>query len=239
MNRSSFLIASTTAALAGAGTAGGAAAATVPGGTHLVERASDFDRRAFDALVGRPADIRQLFEAVSFNPLIFGNMKNAFNGLQFGFAYPANRIAMVFCPHGPSSAYNFSDYVWSKYKIGEAFKLKDAKGATLTHNAFLKAAKPVNAKAGPDSEDSLYQATDIESLQKRGVIFLTCHTAVEEQSRKLVAGGFAPSGMTPAQVADDILSHLIPGTHVIPSMVATVAVLQQQHHYAYTTVDFT
>ncbi len=67
-------------------------------------------------------------------------------------------------------------------------------------------------------------------------MFLTCHTAVEEQARALVKGGNAPSGMSGADVADDILTHLIPGTHVVPSMVATVAVLQQRFHYSYVTL---
>jgi hypothetical protein len=74
---------------------------------------------------------------------------------------------------------------------------------------------------------------------KRGVLFLTCHTAVEEQARGLVKAGNAPSGMTASQVADDILTHLIPGAHVVPSMVATIAVLQQRFHYGYMTIDFT
>jgi hypothetical protein len=34
-------------------------------------------------------------------------------------------------------------------------------------------------------------------------------------------------------VADDILTHLIPGAVVVPSMVATIAVLQTQYRYSY------
>jgi intracellular sulfur oxidation DsrE/DsrF family protein len=44
--------------------------------------------------------------------------------------------------------------------------------------------------------------------------------------------------MTPSEVANDILTHLIPGTHVVPSMVATVAVLQQKYHYSYIAPTF-
>jgi hypothetical protein len=71
------------------------------------------------------------------------------------------------------------------------------------------------------------------------VIFLTCHTAVEEQARALVKAGNAPSGMSASDVADDILTHLIPDTHVVPSMMGTIMVLQQRFHYGYQTVDFT
>jgi hypothetical protein len=67
---------------------------------------------------------------------------------------------------------------------------------------------------------------------------LTCHTAVEEQSQALVKAGFAPSGMSAQDVADDILTHLIPGTLVNPSMVATVAVLQKVYGYTYVALTF-
>lgn len=237
MNRSSFLAASSASLVAAAGTPA-LAAQGVPGGTHLVERKADFDAAAFAKIVGAPADIRQMWEAVSFHPAVLDNVKNALNGLHFGYGYPANRIASVFAGHGPSSAYTYSDYVWQKYRIGDAFNLKDAKGRPVTSNIFLKPLKQLNDSAGPDSMDSRWQDASVETLQSRGVVFLTCHTAVEEQSRALVAGGFAPSGMKPGDVADDVLRHLIPGTHVVPSMVATVAVLQQRFHYSYVTVTF-
>ncbi len=239
MKRSSFL-AATSASLVTIGAAAQAAKAAqaVPGGTHLVERHADFNAEAFGRIVGRPAEIRELFEAIAFHPLYLANVNNALNGLHFGFGYPADRIAVVAAAHGPSSAYTYSDYLWSKYHIGKAFKLKDMQGDLVTSNVFLKPNHAIDASADPDDEKSIYQDTSIQTLQKRGVIFLTCHTAVEEQSRALVKGGFAPSGMTPKDVADDILTHLIPGAVVVPSMVATVAVLQARYHYTYAALTF-
>jgi hypothetical protein len=176
---------------------------------------------------------------VSFHPQVFSNIKNALNGLQFGYGYSPSRIAIAFAPHGPSSAFTYSDYVWNKYKIGDFFKLKDAKGNAVASNVFLTADKPVTGSNDPDDESGMYQDTSIQTLQKRGVIFLTCHTAVEEQARALVKGGSAPSGMTGPEVAEDILTHLIPEAHVVPSMMSTIMVLQQRFHYGYQTVDFT
>lgn len=236
MKRSSFLTAG--AALAAAAPHLAAAAQAVPGGVHLVERHADFDAAAFAKAVDRPSDVRQLWEAVSFHPLVLANVKNSLNGLHFGFGYPADRIAMVFAGHGPSSAYTYSDYVWKKYRIGAALKLKDTAGKPVTSNVFLAPDHALDASADPDDERSMWQDTSVQTLQKRGVVFLTCHTAVEEQSRMLVKSGFAPAGMTPSAVADDILTHLIAGTHVVPSMVSAVAVLQQKYHYVYTTVTF-
>jgi hypothetical protein len=228
MNRGSFLLSSATIA----------AASGVPGGMHLVERKSDFDEAAFAKLVGRPADVRIVIESIAFHPPVFANVKNALNGLQFGFGYGDDRIALAFAPHGASSAYTYSDYVWDKYKIGDFFKLKDDKGNPITSNTFLAPAKPPSASADPDDMNSMFQDTSIQTLQKRGVIFLTCHTAVEEQSRALLKSGNAPDGMSASEVADDILTHLIPGTHVVPSMMATVMVLQQRFHYGFQALTF-
>ncbi len=44
--------------------------------------------------------------------------------------------------------------------------------------------------------------------------------------------------MSPTDVANDILTHLIPGTHVVPAMVAAIAILQQRYHYSYITLTF-
>jgi intracellular sulfur oxidation DsrE/DsrF family protein len=234
MKRSMFLASS--ASLAVIGTAHSAAQGTVPGGTQLVERKADFNATEFARLVGKPADIRQMWEAVAFKPAVFNNIKNSLNALQFGFGYAPARIAMVFCPHGPSTAYTYSDDIWSKYKIGDFYKTTDTKGNPVATNVFLKPSKPLNSSTDPDDENGAFQDTSIETLQKRGVIFLTCHTAVEEQARALVKAGNAPAGMSARDVADDLLTHLIPGTHVVPGMVAAVAVLQQRFHYSYITL---
>jgi len=234
MNRSTFLAGS--ASLAALAPTSASAAENIPGGTHLVERKADFNEAEFSRLVGKPADIRQMWEAVAFKPAVFNNVKNSLNALRFGFGYAQDRIAIVFCPHGASSSYTYTDYIWTKYKIGDFFKLTDAKSNPITSNVFLKPAKALSSSSDPDDENGMFQDTSIETLQNRGVVFLTCHTAVEEQARGLVKAGNAPGGMSASDVADDILTHLIPGTHVVPGMVATVAVLQQRYHYSYITL---
>lgn len=233
MNRTTFLMSSASLVAAGAATA---KAADVPGGTHLVERLSDFDQQAFAALVGRPAQIRQLVESVAFKIQALNNIKNTFNGLQFGYGYPAAQIAVAIANHGPASAYGYSDYLWSKYRIGELFTIVDANNATITSNVFFPATSPFDTNADPDDPKGFYQDTSIQTLQRRGAIVLACHTAIEEQARTIIKKGFAPAGMTASDVADDILTHLVPGAVVVPSMVATIAVLQATYHYTYLTL---
>lgn len=212
-----------------------AAADAVPGGAHRVERRADFDAQGFAALVGRAAQIRQLYEATAFEPAVLSSVKNSFNGLQFGFGYAAADISIVLAGHGPSSVYGYSDYLWRKYRLGEFFKLTDAAGRTIETNVYLDSHAPLDRSSNPDEDGSMYQDASIATLQHRGLIVLTCHTAVEEQARSFVQKGFAPAGMSAAEVAADVLTHLIEGAFVVPSMVATIAVLQNTYRYAYLT----
>lgn len=235
MNRSTFLASSASLAAA---TATASAATAVPGGTDLVERRANFDEAAFARLVGRPARIRQLVESVAFNPTTLNNVKNSLNGLEFGYAYPARDVAVVMANHGAATAYGLSDDMWAKYRLGEFYKILDATGAPLTKNVYYPAKSAFDPSASPDDPHGMYQDTSLETLQRRGVVVLACHTAIEEQSSKIVAQHFAPPGATPSEVADDLLTHLIPGAVVVPSMVATIAVLQAVYHYTYLTLTF-
>jgi intracellular sulfur oxidation DsrE/DsrF family protein len=229
MNRSSFL---------GSTAIGATTLAMPPGGLLFVERRADFDEAAFTKAVGRPADYHLLWEAVAFAPSFLNNVKNALNGLQFGFEADPAQINSIVAGHGPSSVYTYSDYVWQKYRIGEYFGIKDpSTGNASIANAFLKARATASANASsPDDPNGFFQDTSVETLQARGVTFLTCHTAVEEQARGLVAKGFAPTGMDATNVAADILMHLVPGAVVVPSMVAAIAVVQLRYRYAYLNV---
>ncbi len=235
MNRTSFLVASASAVAASSGIA---TAESVPGGTHFVETKADFNEAAFRQIVGR-GQIRQVFEQIAFKPQALQNVKNSLNGLTFGFGYSPSDVTIAFAPHGPSAALNYSDYLWDKYKLGDFFAVKDPQtGATIASNQWVKAKSTGDTKDGPDDPKGMYQDTSIEMLQKRGVVFLCCHTAVEEQARNLVKPGAPAAGANATEVANDILTHLIPGAVVVPSMVATVAVLQHQYNYAYTALTF-
>lgn len=234
MNRSTFLLSSSALALGGAAVAD----AAVPGGTALVEQRASFDEAAFARSVGRPADIRQLVESVAYNPVTLNNVKNSLNGLQFGYGYAPGAIAIVMASHGAATAWNLSDAMWAKYRLGAFYKIAGPDGTPLTANVAYPAKSRFDPSASPDDEHGMYQDTSLEMLQRRGVLLLACHTAIEEQSRKLIAGGFAPAGASPSDVAGDLLSHLVPGAIVVPSMVATVAVLQARYHYTYLTIAF-
>jgi intracellular sulfur oxidation DsrE/DsrF family protein len=200
-----------------------------------VERRQAFDERSFETLVARPASIRQVWDNAGFKPAVLNNIKNALNGLVFGYGYAPESIVVAVVNHAASATYAYGDSVWRRYRIAEFLGLPGAENDVA--NAYFSARSKWAPSADPNEERGPYQDASIETLQRRGVIFLVCHTAVEEQARAFVRTGRAPVGMTPAAVADDILTHLIPGAVVVPSGVATVAVLQQRFGYAYITVQ--
>ena len=213
------------------------AAELVPGGTAFVENRAHFDEAAFAAKVGREATIRQLYQNVAYRPGVLNNIKNSLNGLRFGFGIQPSRIAIASANQGPSSAYTFSDYVWSKYRIGEYFPILDSDGKPIGRNVNLRRTSAANGPSDPNLPTSPFQDTSIEALQQRGVIFMTCHTAVEELAAGLVKRKYAPAGLDPSAVAADILTHLIDGALVVPSMVATIGVLQQRYGYTFITIQ--
>jgi hypothetical protein len=208
----------------------------VPGGTNAVERRSDFDEAAFSIALGRPAAIRQVVEAVGFHPAMLGNVKNALNGLQFGFGYAPESVLIALAGHGPSSTYAYNDEMWAKYRLGEFFHIADSGGAALTRNAYYARSANFDGSVDPNDPKGMYQDASVEMLQRRGVVVLTCHTAVMEQARALAAAGFASPGATARDVGADLLTHLIPQAVVVPSMVATIAVLQTRYRYTYLTI---
>ena len=225
MNRRAFVAFSAIASFAGSVSA----TEFVPGGSAFIQDREHFDELAFAAKLGRTATIRQVYQNVSYRPTGLNNIKNALNGLQFGFGFEPNQIAIAAANNGPSSAYTFSDYIWSKYRIGEYYSLIDGDGKSIVCNLNLRRTTEVNGPADPNLETSRFQDKSIEALQSRGVVFMTCHTSVEELAVGLVERKFAPAGLEPLAVAADILTHLIDGAVVVPSMAATIGVLQQRY----------
>lgn len=203
---------------------------------QLVYRLSEWPVKDFDHLENTPARVRQVYDVTGIEHGLFLNsIKNSLNGLVFGFGVPESQIQIVAALHGPVNALNYDDYVWSKYHIGEVFKVDDPKtGKPAERNFFYpsKAGKDLHyASKDPDDENSLYQDTSIQALQSRGVKFLSCHTALEEQSRMLV--NRLKISESAEDVVKDMMAHKLPGVLVVPSMVASLALLQNRGHYAY------
>ncbi len=204
---------------------------------QLVYTTSDWKLAAFNRIVHDPARVKQVYDVVAINDGRFlNNIKNSLNGLHFGFGIPAAQVKVVAALHGPANMLNYDDFIWKKYQIGAWLKVQDpATGKPALRNPFFASGTALHyASQDPSSETSLYQDKSIQALQSRGVAFLSCHTATEEQVRVLVQHNQLTA--EPESIVREMLAHLIPEALSVASMVAAIALLQSDGRYTYITV---
>ena len=206
---------------------------------QLVWKTSDWKIAAFRALTDEQAQIKQLYDITRVGEGGFlNNIKNSLNGLHFGFGIPDKQVKIVTALHGPANLLNFDDYVWSKYQVGQWLNIVDPlTGSPAVKNIFCRSKNGLSGHAvskDPNDPGSIYQDTSVETLQSRGVQFLACHTATEEQARVLVRRNSL--SQSPESVVDDMLAHTVQGVLVVASMVAAIALLQAEGRYTYITV---
>ncbi len=230
MQRKTFL--ATTATIAALSTA--ACAAGTAAELDVVETASQFDYPALKKLVDKQADVHQLWDVGSNPPAALSEIKNALNGYQFGYGIKPNRIAMVACLHNVGNIVAYDNAAWQKYNFGDVFGVKDRSGNPITTNIFAHARVKPDPNANPNDPHGMYQDPTLETLQRRGVVVLLCHTGAAEQARILAQNG--AQGAAPEAILRDLLAHVVPGVLVVPSSVATIGLLQNRFRYSYTSV---
>jgi intracellular sulfur oxidation DsrE/DsrF family protein len=215
----------------------GQAAASEP--TQLVWNSSQWKIDEFRKLVEDRARIKQVYDVTQIGQGKFlNNVKNSLNGLRFGFDIPERQIKIAVALHGPANMINYDDAIWAKYQVGEWLEVTDpATGKPAVRNIYyLAKARPGQAglTQDPDDPNSADQDTSVQTLQARGVQFLSCHTALEEQAKALIRRNKLTE--SPEAIVQDMLAHALPGVLVVASMVAAVALLQSEGHYTYITV---
>ncbi len=200
---------------------------------QLVWKSSQWNIADFRKLIGDPARIKQIYDVVGIgNGKFLNNIKNSLNGLSFGFGIPEQQMKVAAGLHGPANMVNYDDYIWEKYRVGEWLSVTDpTTGKPAVRNIFYP--EKTAASQDPNDEHSPDQDTSVQRLQARGVQFLSCHTALEEQARALVRRDKLTQ--TPEAIVRDMLAHALPGVLVVASMVAAIALLQAEGHYTYIT----
>jgi hypothetical protein len=205
---------------------------------QLVWQTSEWKLAEFEKLVKNPARIKQVYDVVQIGDGKFlNNVKNSLNGLRFGFGVPEQQIKIAAALHGPTNMLNYDDFIWEKYQIGAWLKVTDpTTGQPAVRNIFYPSKLKGKSAASndPDDRNSLLQDTSIETLQSRGVQFLSCHTATEEQARALIQHNHLTQ--QPEEIVREMLAHTVPEVLVVASMVAAIALLQAEGHYTYITL---
>ncbi len=205
-----------------------------PANAQLIVEHSDWKYAEFKSLLKVASRAKQVYDVrLIADGKFLNNIKNSHNGFHFGFNIPVDQIKLIAAMHGPSNMLNFDDSMWEKYHLGEWLKVDDPRtGKPAIRNIYFP--KKPDASTEPQSRASIFQDTSIESLQDRGVKYLSCHTATEEQVHSLVEHF---SLKTPVEeVVKDLETHTLPGVLIVPAMVATISLLQSEGHYTYITV---
>lgn len=233
MNRRSFVRASTLG-----GMAFGLPGLKNTAEAQLVYKKTDWNIEDFEKIVRSPARVKQVYDVTSIGEGKFlNNIKNSLNGLHFGFSIPDSDIQVVGGLHGAANMLLYDDAMWSKYSLGTWLKVTDpATGHPASSNPFYSSKSKTSSPANedPDNPASMLQDRSIQALQQRGVRFLSCHTALEEQARALVKA--QNLSVDPEVVVRDLMKHVLPGVLIVASMVAAIALLQTDGRYSYITV---
>jgi intracellular sulfur oxidation DsrE/DsrF family protein len=177
---------------------------------------------------------KQLFDITQVEDgAALAKVKNSLNGLHYGFGVPVDQIKVICGMHGPANLLNYDDYVWDKYRIGAWLEINDPRTrqpAVRNPYYFSKLtndAARITAGTNPN-------AASMQGLQRRGVRFLSCHTALEEQVRQLIKHDKLSED--PETIVRDMLAHTVSDVLVVASMVSAIALLQCEGQYSYVTV---
>ncbi len=206
---------------------------------QLVYTTADWKVADFNHVVHHPARIKQVYDVVPITGGAFlNNIKNSLNGLHFGFGIPMDQIKIVAALHGPANMLNYDDFIRNKNKNGAWLQVNDPDTDLPAVKNPLYASKVSqglnSAPTDPNNRASIDQDIRMQTLQHRGVKFLSCHTATEEQARGLIAHNKLSD--PPEQIVKEMLAHALPGVLVVASMVAAIALLQAEGHYTYLKV---
>jgi hypothetical protein len=158
-----------------------AAGAAALGNLPSVARAHDlrptdpayrFDE--YEAIVNRDVAVRQLYQWPTItNPIIWPNIRNGLNGFQFSYGLAPDQIQVVVQAYASANAAMYDDFIWAKYRFGEARGVKDpATGEAATRNIFYPSKVPAVDAPPADRSHPYYADTSIEGAQRRGVLFL-------------------------------------------------------------------
>ncbi|MGC9197816.1 MAG: hypothetical protein ACP5E5_02625 [Acidobacteriaceae bacterium] len=230
-------------ATAAAGIATFASAGSIPSSaqTNHTELKTEWNFAAFDAIVHRPAQVKQLFDSVSASIWLMAHVLNSLNSLQFGFGLAPDQIQLVAVSRGPSTLIDFDDYVWKTYNLGTLFKINDPTTGKPAERNIFYAGSPATANSTHSSNDvndpgSIFNNDrSMQTLQQRGVQFLCCHNSVVGLMNEIIEQNHLKQ--TQEQVYGDVVAHLLPGTMMVPAAVGAMAFLQSKGGYGYTYIS--
>jgi len=179
-----------------------------------------WDADALDAVLHYAGGPKQSWDNTDIHGPWLNVMRNALNVEVWSFRHPD--FLCVSATHGTAQLALYDDVMWDKYQLAKIA------GGDVTRNSFVTA--PPAADQDPkDYENSngafSSHATSIQSLQRRGAVFLACHNAIWELCERLIAKGPHPDNLTADKLCAEFSNHLIPGVVLTPGAVGTLVEL--------------
>ena len=159
---------------------------------------------------------KQFFDAVTINDgWALGYAVNFLNANNEAYKLADTSLTAVVGFRHFAAPLGLTDAIWSKYKLGEFFKLNDpGTKQPLTRNMYFHA----------HDGELLLPDMSIDRLMKRGAIFTVCNVAITVLS-SLTAKN---AGVTPEVAKKEWIAGVIPGAHVVPAGVLAVNRAQEK-----------
>ncbi|HKE90558.1 MAG TPA: hypothetical protein VKB45_09485 [Gemmatimonadales bacterium] len=152
---------------------------------------------------------RQLFDSPDPDGgTVLRHSRGYLDGWRDAYGVAERDVSLIVTFYARTTPLGVQDAMWEKYKLGSAINLTDPKtSAPLARNYF----------AHPEPGDPMGDGTpecSIESLQRRGVLFLLCNNALQRWSARLEKDGLGNA----KDIHDDLVAHALPGVVVVPNV---------------------
>jgi intracellular sulfur oxidation DsrE/DsrF family protein len=131
---------------------------------------------------------------------------NFIDVLNQDYGIPDGRVGLAIGVHTAGLSFLLNDAMWAKYTLGARFGVMTPQGAPATANPY---------RTGVPFA--------VETLAKRGVVFLACNRALRRLS-----GELAGAGGNAATVHAELVANVLPECTVTPAMVVALSRAQSK-----------
>ncbi|WP_424137106.1 transcriptional initiation protein Tat [Roseomonas chloroacetimidivorans] len=186
----------------------------------VVDRPELWDHEASAILLDYPGGPKQVWECTDIAAAWPNLMREAINGQVFAHGHPD--FLAVAAVHGTAHLALLSQAMWDKYGLAANTH------GSLTRNEMVVERPGVSPEDDIQRLDGFYGPgnNNIVSLQRRGAVFVACHDSIHAIARGIYAARGAEAGAAD-EVAAELTNNLIPGTVLVPSVVAYLAEAQR------------
>ncbi len=191
---------------------------TVP---MILTEPDQWDHEALSEVLAYRSPHKQAWDMTQISGPWLNLMRNALNAQIWSFKHP-DFLVVAEC-HGTAQVALYDQAMWDKYQLAKLA------GGGFERNTLLDAlpAQKADAHTYEDPTGAFSPADNsIPALMARGVVFMSCHNAIWEQSAGLLKDGINPDKLSHEALAAELTNHLIPGVVLTPGAVGTLPELQ-------------